>query len=738
MGDPVARVRPALLAVLLVCGVLPSSAAAQPEARPEAAFDRAERVRLLQARTWEARAARVDGEIRIDGRIEEDAWALAEPVTDFYQREHNEGLPATELTEVRILYDDARLYLGIRCFDSEPERVRARAVFRDESSAADDTLLIMIDAHHDHRSAVQFVTNANGLVKEGLQTGETVQTVNDNFDLVWRVAGLRTAEGYEVEIAIPFKSLRFHRPADGGEVTFGLGFKRNIPRKNEEVYWPFVTNDSSWYRPAELGHLRGIVGIAPARNLQFRPYALGGRTRSSTEPAVGGRRSTGLDVKWGLTSGVTADFTFNTDFAQEEADVQQINFTRFSLFFPEKRQFFLEGEHIFQFGVPREAELVFTRRIGLSEAGQMIPLAGGARLSGRHGRTSLGAMSIQTRASEDQDSPAAHFSVLRVRRDLLDRSSAGLLLTSVTGDGRVNRVLGADASLLLSRIWTIEGFAARTSETNARPAHALYGRLGVDTDRFGASYRYLDVDAAFQPGLGFVRRRDVRQHEAEARLNHRPRSRHVRRLQARSSLGYITNHGRVLETRERQTSFTMEFETGDSVIAEASDRLEVLPTAFALPGGITVPAGRYRAATVGLRVETFRRRHARLTLGATTGGFWGGTRETMSLRGDYRVSNRIGFSGSYDVNRLALPQGVLTTSLFASRVQLAFNNNAALLSLVQFNHATRQLSTNVRFRWILQPGTDLFLVYNELDQTRPAFVQRNRAVVAKLAWLLTL
>ncbi|MGH9330029.1 MAG: DUF5916 domain-containing protein, partial [Vicinamibacterales bacterium] len=376
------------LAHLVASVLFPCAAHAQapdvpPSSSADAAVVRQERVRLLRQETWEVTATRSDGTMTVDGRLEEPAWQRAVPVTNFYQRERNEGLPGTEPTEVRVVYDGQFLYIGFRCFDRSPELVKARAIFRDEQGSADDLVSVMIDAYHGHRGAIQFVSNANGLIEELLQTGETQDTRNPDFDTVWRSEGRFTETGFVVEIAIPFKSLRFAPPSPGQDVVFGIGFKRNIPRKNEEMYWPFVPNDSSWYRPAELGHVRGLRDIQPGRNLQVRPYILGGGSRDFRVGDTDPRREAGIDAKWGLTTGLTADFTVNTDFAQEEADVQQINFTRFNLFFPEKRQFFLEGQQAFQFGLPEVAELVFTRRIGLSPAGEIVPILAGARLSGR-------------------------------------------------------------------------------------------------------------------------------------------------------------------------------------------------------------------------------------------------------------------------------------------------------------------------------------------------------------------
>ena len=553
------------LAARCSLGAAAAGRARAQDAPPDAAESRAARVARLRQRTWEVTAAPVEGALRLDGRMDEPAWQRATPIRDFYQRERNEGLPATEPTEVRVLYDQKNLYIGFHCLDDHPElRERPRGLPRRERRRPTTSCRSCSTRSTTTAARSSSCRTPTGSSRTSLQTGETTDTRNENFDAVWTARGSRTPEGYDVEIAIPFKSLRFEPPAGGGEVTFGIGFKRNIPRKNEEVYWPFVANDSSWYRPAELGQLHGLRGVQPGRNLQLRPYALAGGSRDVAAATNAGRREAGFDMKWGVTTGLTADFTANTDFAQEEVDVQQINFTRFSLFFPEKRQLFLENEQMFGFGVPGEAELVFTRRIGLSDQGGIVPLRAGARLAGRQGRTSIGALNMQTGADAASGLPGENFTVFRVRRDLFSRSSVGALVTNRAGGGRFNRVLGADGHFFFKQVWFAEGFAAVVDQTErTKDANALYGRFAYDTDRFGAVYRYLDLGAGFDPGVGFVYRRDIRQSYGELRYSPRPRLDLVRQFELKTSMSYLTNRASVLDTRERRAKFTTSFESGE-------------------------------------------------------------------------------------------------------------------------------------------------------------------------------
>ncbi len=700
-----------------------------------AKLPREERVRLLKARPWEMRAFPVQGKLSIDGRVDDEAWAAAEPVTDFYQRETFEGIPATEPTHVSLLYDEENLYIGFRCFDSDPDRPLARTMFRDENIAADDAVAVMIDAYNDHRSAVFLATNANGILFDMLQNGEESGTRNLNWDTVWYARGSQTAEGWDAEVVVPFRSLRFESPEDGEEVIFGIGFKRNLPRKNEETYWPFVSNDSTWYRPAELGRLHGLRDIRSGRSVELRPYVLGGLARDESLNETDTRGEIGIDAKWGVTTGLTADFTVNTDFAQEEADVQQINLTRFSLFFPEKRQIFLESERSFLFGVPREAELIFTRRIGLSSSGGIIPILAGARLSGRQGAYSVGIMNMETNDVSAPGVPAENFSVVRLRRDISSRSNVGALFTNREGGGTFNRVYGADLNLYLGN-WSLESYAASMDAPGAGSGESsAYAKVEYRADRYGALYRYLDIGENFAPGIGFVRRPNSRQNLAQLRNSPRPSMDLVRQLHFTGTLDYVPNQQGVLETRLLTGEYRITFESGHEAAVAYTDAFEFLEEPFRIRPGVEIEPGAYDFATVELRFDSFPRSYRRVNVAYATGGFWDGERDTLTLGASYRLNRHVDVSGDYQVNWVDLPASRFTTHLVASRVQIAFRTDLVLMSLFQYNDDTGQLSSNVRFNWIPRPGSDFFVVYNELDDVLGSFGARNRLLSVKFNYL---
>ena len=745
-GDP--RPAPSEAAATAAVLALPPPAPVSPTAEELRRMPREARVAALDARSWEIRAEPVGAEgISVDGWLDEPGWERAVPVGDFYERETREGLPSTETTVVRVLYDEENLYFGFWCTLEDAERHRPRTMFRDENIASDDAVAIMLDAYNDRRSAVFLATNANGIVFDMSQNGQDARTRNLDWDTVWESRGRHLPGGWTAEVRVPLKSLRFRAPAPGQPTVFGVGFKRNIPMKNEEVYWPFVGNDSTWYRPAELGELRGLEGIRPGRNVEIRPHVLGGLDGGRDWEGEPARADAGLDLKWGVTPGLTADFTWNTDFAQEEVDDLQINFSRFSLRFPEKRQIFLEGQRNFQFGERRDADLVFTRRIGLSDSGEAVPILGGGRLSGRHGAYTLGLMGMATGAAADL--PGERFTVARVRRDVFSRSTVGAVFTDRSGGGAANRVVGLDTSLFFRKVWTFEGVWARVFDTpgttgpddlgatGGENRGLASGRLSFDSDLLGGTLKFIEIGDGFDPGIGFVRRTAMRKIYTSARVSPRPRAPWLRQMHFQANLQRITDLANVPETRRVDLSGRATLESGDEFEVEVSDARETTTYDYAI-GEVPVPAGDYPFRRYSFSVNTYRRRYASVRAGYEFGGFWGGERDEWSVGANYRVNRNFGLNGSYAHNRLRLPGGDFDTHLFSTRMRVAFRNDLVLLGLFQFNHATGDLASNVRFNWIPKPGTDLFLVYTELDEWHDAFFVRNRSLSVKLNYLFRL
>src|SRR5436190_795497 len=411
---------------------------------------------------------RVTEPIKIDGKLDEPEWSSAEAATDFRQETPTEGAPASEKTEVRVLCDDKNLYLGIRAFDAEPARINARELVRDSLFATDDTIAIVLDTYHDRRNAFRFVVNPLGTQQDALITDEG-RDINLSWDGSWISAGRIDAKGYVVEIAIPLTTLRFKE----GIEAWGLNVSRVIRRKNEENLWTSWQRSFGLERVSQAGDLDGVNEIRRRRLREIKPYA-SGEWREGV-PLIGRngldagvRGNIGIEVaKLGITPSLTAEFTVNPDFGQAEVDDQIVNLSRFSVFFPEKRDFFLENSGIFLFGRQGENQAFFTRRIGLTDRGQPVPIDYGVKVTGKIGPYNLGFLQVQTRKlGEDSTGlgiPRQQFSVLRVKRDILKRSYIGAIFVNrqgatAVGESNYNRVGGADAEFNLTDHYKVKAF----------------------------------------------------------------------------------------------------------------------------------------------------------------------------------------------------------------------------------------------------------------------------------------
>jgi hypothetical protein len=470
------------------------------------------------------RAVRTTDQIYVDGVLNEPAWDQVTPATDFRQQEPNEGVPAAERTEVRVLYDDKYLYAGIRAFDSEPDKINARELTRDASFSNDDKIEILLDTYHDRRNAYRFAVNPLGAQQDALITDEG-RDVNLSWDAPWLSSGRRDRTGYTVEIAIPLTTLRYTE----GAPVWGFNVARIIRRKNEENLWTSWQRSFGLERVSQAGELAGVEGIHRRRLMEFKPYVTSGWKQGV--PLIGregfdsGLHGTaGLEVaKIGITPSLTAELTVNPDFGQVEVDQQVINLTRFSVFFPEKRDFFLENSGIFLFGREESNQLFFTRRIGLTEDGQPVPIDYGAKITGKIGPYNAGFLQVQTRKLGDENTapgiPREHFTVARVKRDIFGRSYIGAMFANRQGGASAdyNRGAGIDTELNFTDHWRLFGFLMGTATPGAHSGF-LSGRLDSkyenDLVRFIAVYE--NIGSNFNPEIGFVERNGIRQYFGQA------------------------------------------------------------------------------------------------------------------------------------------------------------------------------------------------------------------------------
>ena len=694
------------------------------------------------------RAVRVTAPLRLDGRLDEALYQTVPPISDFIQQEPDAGAPATEKTEAWIAFDNDNLYVAFRCWDSRPDRLVATELRRDNGNiwSGNDHVSFMLDTFHDGRNSFHFAINPIGGRQDAQVTNE--RQWNGNWNTIWDLAVGRFEGGWTVEAAIPFKSLRY---GPGRTQVWGFNAFRTSRWKNEIAYItriPPARGQQGLFQGSLAATLVGLEAPSGSRNIEVKPYVIssvkGVRTPATTL-SNDASADLGFDVKYGVTPNLTADLTYNTDFAQVEDDEQQVNLTRFSLFFPEKREFFLENQGTFSFGgVPTTGGgdapiLVYTRRIGLVD-GRSVPIVGGGRLTGRVGRYTVGVLNIQTDAASSSQADGTNFTVARVKRDLLGRSSVGALFAgrSVAQRGTTsNETYGVDATLGLFSNLDVHSYWART-QTGGQSGADTSSRVQFDFpgDRYGVLLERLSVGEDFNPEVGFVRRTDMLRHFASFRFSPRPQSiRSVRKFSWLGSVDHIQNSGGRLETREQRGEFAIEFQNGDRLSAEYSDFYELLPGPFRIAPVVVVPGGGYDFGSARVNFNMGPQRKQAANFSIQRGTFYDGDITSISVsRGRLNLTSQFSLEPTYSWNRVELPQGAFTTQLLGSRVTYALTPLMFTSALVQYNSATNAVTSNARLRWEFQPGSELFVVYNdERDTASRGFpTLDNRTFVVKI------
>ena len=694
------------------------------------------------------RAVRVTTPIRIDGALDEPLYNTVTPISDFVQQEPQEGEPATEKTELWVAFDDDNVYVSFRCWESEPDRTVANEMRRDGPNMwqGNDIVAVSFDTFHDRRNSFNFVMNALGARQEGQVTNE--RQWNGDWNTVWDLKSSRFDGGWIVEAAIPFKSLRY---LPGRAQVWGFNAFRTNRWKNEISYVtrvPAARGQSAVYQGSVAATLVGVEAPSGSRAVELKPYAISDLKTdraSAVSNDLGG--DVGLDVKYGVTQNLTADFTYNTDFAQVEADEQQVNLTRFSVFFPEKRDFFLENQGTFAFGgvaaggmsaASSDVPILFySRRIGLND-GRQVPIIAGARMTGRVGRYTVGLVDMQT--GNDAGVRSTNFSVLRLKRDLFRRSSVGLLMTGRSvgqSGGGANGVYGIDGTFGFYENLNVNTYWAR-SRTGGRPGKdvSARGQLDYAGDRYGVQLEHLVIGDDFNPDVGFVRRRDMRRSSALLRFSPRPRRiASVRKFFYQASLDYITNGSGHLETRESTGEFAIEFQNSDRLSVNATDNYEFLPRPFLIAPGITLPVGGYRFTYVHVQMNLGQRRKVSGNVALDSGTFYNGHKTTVSLsRGRMNAGSRLSLEPAYLLNVVDLAQGSFTSQLVGSRVTYAMTPLMFMSALLQYNSSSHAVGANVRLRWEYHPGSEFFVVYNEDRDTlaRRFPVLAGRSLIVKI------
>lgn len=669
---------------------------------------------------------RATSRIVVDGRVDEPAWAEAVPITEFIQAQPATGAPATEGTVVRLLFDDSRLYLSAVCYDSDPTALIIKTIERDYPGVISedmDAFAVSFDTFLDRRNAFLFIVNPRGGIKDG-QTFNDGTTRDYNWDGILDARTMVHDSGWTVEMAIPWNTLRFDPTRD--PQTWGINLSRRIRRKNEVSYWAPLERRDRIFLMSQAGTLDGLPRIPRSRNLTVKPFALARRSTGVTLTADSGNAAdAGVDLKFGITPQATLDLTLRTDFSDADVDQEQVNLTRFPVFFPEQREFFLENSGTFTFGdvtapgAPRSGTslrdftLFHSRTIGL-RSGRPVPLIGGVRLSGRAESFEFGLLDVQSEASAG--APAENFSVARLRRQFLGSADVGLLFTNrqATGDsaaGEYSRSVGADLNLRLAQYLFVSSYAALTRSPGAGDETA---RLAVGwRDRLwngAAMIRHVGAD--FAPRMGFVRRTGIRQYYGTFGAHPRVPLGSVLEINPFAEAEYITDLGGSRINWEGTLGFGVTFRDGGNLSLRYHDRRELLEEPFGR-SGVTIPVDDYHMREGSASYTSDESRSLSGSAGVSGGDYYGGRRFTINGRVSWQPDYHLTIDASAERNAISVQGTEFTADLYTARVKYAYSTTLYVGAFVQYNADVDQVVTNVRVNFIHAPLSDVFLVFTE-------------------------
>ncbi len=707
----------------------------------------------------EVAAARAASPVTVDGALDDPIWNQAEAVGNFVQAEPDEGRPATHRTTVRIAFDAGYLYIAAYCYD-DPDRLVITEIRKDFGREAQDGFEVILDTFGDRRNGYVFATNPAGARADEQVTNEG-RDVNASWDAPWTVRTKRVHDGWTLEMAIPLRSLRARE--DGG--AWGINFSRRIRRNNEVTYWAPVPRAYTLTRLSLAGNLAGLEPAGRGTDLRVTPYIAGETVRETGGLTFRQHRDAGVDLKYGLTTGLTLDVTVNPDFAQSEADVQQVNLTQFSQFFPEKRDFFLENSGTFYIGdtprnrrialAPNQDEdllLFFSRQMGLSPTGRRIGIDGGARLTGREGGFQIGALALRTR-NLDSTIPGSDYAVVRLRRNLFANSDVGgifMMRSAVDDRGDDHRVYGFDANVRLpARVdWSSYVVNSETPGVSGQ-THAWFSSLNREANFVHTKGGVLWIGNDFNDELGFLRRTGVIKWLLDAGI--RPRLASLRRLGIREMhphvvWDYFTDHGLNKMARQFHNGYTFFLNDGGYGEVSVNLKAQLLTSDFTLDPHVDVlPPDYYSWTEYQLRFTSDESRAVSVGVTGITGGLWNGTQRTVN--GTLTVKPSYQLSASLGMQRTSgrLPGGNFVRAIWTGRANYSFTTNMFVDALAQYDVERDRLNLNVRFNLIHHPLSNLYVVWNEQRFTTDSSLDfpngaplPGRSITVKLTQMLAL
>ncbi|MCA9320820.1 MAG: carbohydrate binding family 9 domain-containing protein [Planctomycetes bacterium] len=721
--------------IVVFCLTAPVGAQGKP---PRDALDRAvDRVNESWETTPAVEIVRTIEAPVIDGELDEEAWEGAAVVEGFRQVEPDEGGPPSESTRIRLLLDRDFIFLGIECRDRDPDGIIATQMARDASLEGDDRVAFVLDTFHDRRNGYFFEINAAGARGDALI--ENSGGFNRDWDAIWYGASRIDAAGWQAEIAIPFKSISF----DAATETWGFNVDRVIRRRNERVRWSSPRQDLNLYSMADAGIITAIRDIEQGLGLDLKPYVSASYRRDILRDDQELEIDGGLDVFYRITPELTGAVTINTDFAEAEVDARQVNLTRFPLFFPEKRDFFLQDAGIFSFGGIRSNPLpFFSRRIGIGSDGEPVTIHAGVKLTGRVGRLNIGVVDAQIGESPDVD--GKNLGVARFSYNLSDQHQVGIIGTGGSARSNdANYLGGADYffrstdflgdKVLTSNLWFQRSFA----EAGGDDQLAFGGRLDFPNDELDAGLGFGYVGEDFDPGLGFVSRRNIREFFGDARYRFRPAgSPIIRRIDVGIN-GYLVTDDE-LDMDSADLGFRLldvASHAGDSLSLQYAVNAERLLLPFEIMRGVVIPAGHYRFDRIGADLSTSTARPVSGSVGVEWGDFFDGQRLDLMATLSWRPSRHLTLGAEYEQNDIDLRGGDFVTRIARARVNVYFTPLISWTTLVQYDNVSDLAGINSRLRWIFEPGRELFFVVNQgFLLADHDFRSSSTEITAKLGW----
>lgn len=683
-----------------------------------------------------ALAVKTDCIIKLDGILDESCWYAAPKISNFTQREPQNGSPATERTELALIYSETNLFIGVWCYDKSPEKIIAKSWKRDFEYWTDDNFEVIFDTYLDKRNGYIFVINPNG-ARADVHSTDEARGFNISWNGIWDAATTITKDGWFAEIRIPFSTLKY---PDAAKQIWGVNFERNIRWKREQIFWQGWSIDRDFEYVSGAGTLMGLENIKGTETLEIKPFAAGG---FEYDTSFHSKYKFGGDLNYNLTPTMKLNLTANTDFAQVESDRAQINLTRFSIYYPEKRDFFLEGAGNFAMDYYEGEYLFYSRRIGI-ENGREIPILAGAKLTGKLGSTGINALSIQT--AKKNDIATANYSVIRLKQDLFDKSNAGVIFTAKNQGDHYNYLYGFDFNYFTSKLFGDKNliFISSLSQSFTVGSHDkrnLSYKLGfaLPNDNYKIQAVVFANQRDFNPEIGYLERDNNRLQFYEILLTPRvsfiPGIRKLYFSPMRFSTFYKDDDSEFMTGNFQITPIGFQFSTFDYLVFKFERNFENVLADFDIFSDITVKQGKYWFNNYIISFQGYEGREITGQTYLQFGDFFEGSRTLYNIELSWHALSRITFSGDYTYNNIALNEGEFFTHEIGGRIEYGFSPKAISSAFCQWNNQTEEILFNLRFHWIPVVGSDLYIAFNQSFSTKESnFKPSVTTLLAKFIW----